>query len=320
MDNQENTQDIFDYSIVIPMALIEMDCFHKTDIKMYALIKGLSRKKGHCFATNAYLGKIMGMCDRVVQKYLQRLKTFGLIEVEVIRKGTQTSRHIWLVDDPRKRQNSETIKEKIKHDLAGSGGDDPGMTGGDDLGMTSIFVNNTTCINNNNNPQPPSLNESQKPKSDPVVVVVSSDSEKVKAMQSIHLSENVIERALRFSLEEIKTAIECCLNAPKSIDNLDGYFMSAIKEKWQPKPNKAKIEAIKEETQQQQQQIRQKIYLEAKQLEVTHKYNLKEAASFSVNENTITIKINGAYAPYPLVEESLKTLKKYIKDNQKDVH
>jgi hypothetical protein len=101
---------------------------------------------------------------------------------------------------------------------------------------------------------------------------------------------------------------------------MDAYYWSALTKKWQPKPNKAKIEGLKQENAQQQQNIRQKIYLEAKQLELTHKFNLKEPSSFSVNENTIMLKINGAYSPYEITEQSLKILKKYIKDNTKDVH
>lgn len=148
----------------------------------------------------------------------------------------------------------------------------------------------------------------------------SSELEKLKELAKLPLNTKTIEKALLYSIDDIKLAIECCLNPAKPIDNVDGYLMSALKEKWQPKPNKAKIEAIKEETQQQQQLARQKVCLEAKQLEVTHKYNLKETASFSVNENIISLKIDNGFSPLEMTEQSLKILKKYIKDNQKNVH
>lgn len=147
----------------------------------------------------------------------------------------------------------------------------------------------------------------------------SSDSEKIKSMETLNLSNSTMQRALKFSLEEIMIAIQCCSNPSKSIDSIDAYFMSALTEKWQPKPNKEKIVKLQEEQEKQQQQTRQKLYLEAKQLEIAHKYNLKETASFSVNENSIVIKINGAFAPCELNDETLKILKQYIKDNHKNV-
>jgi hypothetical protein len=96
--------------------------------------------------------------------------------------------------------------------------------------------------------------------------------------------------------------------------------MSALKEKWQPKPNKEKIAKINEETQKNEQQTRQKLFLEAKQLELANQYQLRQGASFSVNENTISVKINNGFSPLEMTDQSLKILKKYIKDNKKNVH
>lgn len=150
-----------------------------------------------------------------------------------------------------------------------------------------------------------------------VVPLDKEKKDKLKELSKIKISHGLVESSMKYSIDEIKLAIECCLNSIESIKDMDAYYWSALTKKWQPKPNKAKIEAIHQQNQEQQQKNRQKVYLEAKQLEMTHKYNLKEPASFSVNENTIMIKINNGHCPYELTEESLKILKKYIRDNQK---
>lgn len=150
-----------------------------------------------------------------------------------------------------------------------------------------------------------------------VVPLDQEKKDKLKELGKVKISNGLIESSMRYSLDDIKLAIECCLNPSSAIDDMDAYFWSALTKKWKPKPSKEKIAKSNEEAQQKQQQTRQKIYAEAKNLEITHKYSLKEGCTFSVNENSITLKINSGFTPFPLEDESIKTLRKYIKDNKK---
>jgi hypothetical protein len=143
----------------------------------------------------------------------------------------------------------------------------------------------------------------------------SSDSEKVEALAKFPLNKKTIEKSLFYSLDEIKLAIECCLNATESINNIDGYFMSALKEKWHPKPSKEKIAKLEEDAKEQQKHQRQKIYTEAKQLQSSS--NLKEGYRFTVENNRISVKDGKGWCSLDLTEEGLECLKYYIRKNSK---
>lgn len=261
------------------------------EITLFSELHSLNGKDG-CFASNEYLMNFFDVKERKLQDSLAKLKSLGYIWEEsfdgrtrVLRTTLTPDKSFFSTSDP---QNPAPLTRKISEKATGQ--HTLYRKKSDIKEQQQERRNNSSCS--------------------------SSDADKIKSMETLNLGNPTMQRALKFSLEEIKTAIQCCLNPSKDIDNIDGYFMSALTEKWQPKRSKAKKEALKEETEKQQQQNRQRIYAEAKQLEIAHKYNLRDTASFSVNENSIVIKINGAFAPCELNDESLKILKKYIKDNQ----
>lgn len=120
-DGAKLLYDILDYQVTIPNILLQSP-IPKTGIRLYALLTSLARMKGYCFATNSYLSKKIGIHPRKIQMRLEQIKKIGLIEVEVERIGIKTNRKIWMVNDPRKRQNSEEIKNIFKHAPKSHGG------------------------------------------------------------------------------------------------------------------------------------------------------------------------------------------------------
>jgi DNA-binding MarR family transcriptional regulator len=149
------------------------------------------------------------------------------------------------------------------------------------------------------------------------VVVVSSNAEKLKELAKFPLNKKTIEKSLSYSLDEIKLAIECCLNSIESIKDIDAYFWSALSKKWQPKPDKEKIVKLKEETEKKQQQDRQRIYAEAKNLQQSSK--LKDGYRFCVEDNCISVKNGNGWFSLEFTDEGLANLKEYIRKNSKRV-
>ena len=54
---------------------------------LYGKIKSLSHQLGFCWATNKYLAKIMGVCDRTIRNWNKKLKDYHYIESEIIYNG-----------------------------------------------------------------------------------------------------------------------------------------------------------------------------------------------------------------------------------------
>jgi len=152
-------------------------------------------------------------------------------------------------------------------------------------------------------------------------VVVSSEKEKKKQilfqrMKSLGLSDHTIEKAFHQSDQDIENAIECCLSATKPPENIEAYFFSALYQKWQPKPNKEKIEKLEEESKEKEKQLQQKLYAEVSQLVISVKGKLR--AGFDVKLSGISLQFleNGRWATDSINENSMKYLKKYIEKNR----
>jgi hypothetical protein len=149
------------------------------------------------------------------------------------------------------------------------------------------------------------------------VVAVSSnkeDQDKITALKKLPLQHGVIESSMRHSLQDITNAVEHCLSRLDSIRDIDAYFHEALIKKWSSKPTKEKIVKMNEEAEKQQQQTRQKLYMEAKQLELAYHMKFNDNFKFSVTETTITLKIGNGYSPYPLDNDAMKILRQYIKE------
>lgn len=292
---------------IIPCYILDDENIEEGAKNLYARISMLS-DEGRCWATNEYFAEKHKVTTRCIQNWLKQLKDAEYIDVEVEKGGFQTKRNIWITNDFKK----QFTKRNTIHPLKKSDSPPP------DAYFASSIETNNNCTN-----------KQQQPGSS----CSFSDAEKVKAMETIKLGEATMQRALRFTLNEIKVAIECCLTAHKPIDNIDGYFMSALTEKWQPKPTKldktkanADAEAVKEREWQLRQQKEQeeiqreskRVYLEAKQLEIAFKQKMTDEHKFTVTENCISMRIevqgfNGKVADNrPLTEYSLQQLKSYI--------
>lgn len=50
---------------------------------IYGLIIGLSNKRGYCYATNEWMGKLLGLSSRAVSRYVSQLKDLGLVNIEI---------------------------------------------------------------------------------------------------------------------------------------------------------------------------------------------------------------------------------------------
>ncbi len=145
-----------------------------------------------------------------------------------------------------------------------------------------------------------------------VVPLDKEKEDKLNELKKVKLSHGLIESSMSHSLADIKLAIECCLSSLSQIKDMDAYYWSALTKKWQPKPNKEKITKQQEESERNEQQTRQKLYIEAKQLELVHSLKFTDDFKFTVTETAIIFKIGKGYTPYPINETSMKILKDYI--------
>jgi hypothetical protein len=258
---------------------------------LYGEITALANKYGYCFAKNEYFAELYEVDVRTITNWLEALTRLGFIFVDSKKVGFLWKRKIWI-----SKESQEMFTKGKNFPFEGKK-----MSIREEKNIHSAHnIYNSTLEKETTTTQQSSCSF--------------SDSEKIKSMETLNLGNPTMQRALKFSLEEIKIAIECCLNPSKDIDNIDGYFMSALTEKWQPKPSKVKKEALKEETEKQQQQNRQKLYMEAKQIEVAYHMKFNDNFKFSVTETTITLKIGNGYSPYPLDNDAMKMLRQYIRE------
>jgi hypothetical protein len=86
----------FSFEVSIPSAILFNDKIEPACIKLFAIIKGLTRAHGYCYATNAYLAECMDATERSVQMWLKLLKTEGFIEIHTEKFGINWQRHIYL--------------------------------------------------------------------------------------------------------------------------------------------------------------------------------------------------------------------------------
>lgn len=151
-------------------------------------------------------------------------------------------------------------------------------------------------------------------------VVVFSDKEKedlYQKMLKLGLSPSTMQKAWHDKPSDIANAIECCLNPTEPIRNMNAYFTEALNKRWQPTPSKEKLAQLAEEEKKLQQKHHHKLYAEASQIVLSAKNNLKDGCGLQLNENSIMLKIENAWSPLPINDESLTMLKKYVKVNKK---
>jgi hypothetical protein len=70
------------FPLFAPGDILEIEGIELIDVVLYAVIYGLCRKEGYCFASNDYLSKRLKVCARSIQRSMKRLHGFNLIFAE----------------------------------------------------------------------------------------------------------------------------------------------------------------------------------------------------------------------------------------------
>lgn len=86
------------FDCVLPSALLFNKKIELTAVKLYAMIRGLTKKHGYCYATNKYLSELMEASERSVTEWILQLKKEGYLEVETDKNGIHWQRRIYLSD------------------------------------------------------------------------------------------------------------------------------------------------------------------------------------------------------------------------------
>lgn len=70
------------FPLFAPGDILEVEGIELIDVVLYAVIYGLCRKEGYCFASNDYLSKRLKVCARSIQRSMKRLHGLNLIFAE----------------------------------------------------------------------------------------------------------------------------------------------------------------------------------------------------------------------------------------------
>lgn len=81
------------FPLFAPGDILDIDGIEFVDIVLYAIIYGLCRTTGYCFASNDYLSKRLKISSRSIQRSMKRLHGFNLIFAEF----DDNNRRIYLV-------------------------------------------------------------------------------------------------------------------------------------------------------------------------------------------------------------------------------
>jgi Helix-turn-helix domain len=81
------------FPLFAPGDILDIDGIEFVDVVLYAVIYGLCRTTGCCFASNAYLANRLKICTRSIQRSMKRLHGFNLIFAEF----DDNNRRIFLV-------------------------------------------------------------------------------------------------------------------------------------------------------------------------------------------------------------------------------
>ena len=130
----------FGFYITIPMKLVEDDAISPSAKLAFGIIANLSNSRGYCFASNGYIGEIMGVHEITVSKYVSELLKNGYLVRfdEVTKYGLQ-----------RRLMLSESIKEDLtKSSNRGYEKSKDGIN--DKTKYNKQSINNTNLINKEN--------------------------------------------------------------------------------------------------------------------------------------------------------------------------
>lgn len=144
-------------------------------------------------------------------------------------------------------------------------------------------------------------------------VVVFLDEEKEEILKPLDLDDCAISFALRFSVEEIKTAIKA-VSQKKDIHNYSSTFTAALRDKWQPTKTKKEIQRQEEERQEKEEAQRSytqmKTYKsEIKSLAKRYQGKLIDGWDVMIESDEVVIQTTSGKKPVQPTQEGLQWMK-----------
>ena len=90
------------YYAIIPSTILFNEKIKANEKLLYAVITVLSNKEGYCYASNAYLGKLLNAQPHTISKWVSHLKSLGFLCLDIIKndKGEIIQRRIYPNDTP----------------------------------------------------------------------------------------------------------------------------------------------------------------------------------------------------------------------------
>lgn len=99
------------FDAVLPMCLFYNKHIEPNALKLYAVVRNLTRLQGYCFASNEYLADLMDFDVSSIKRWIRSLTKQGYLEIETDKAGINWHRRIYLSDKFKKslrRLNSDT--------------------------------------------------------------------------------------------------------------------------------------------------------------------------------------------------------------------
>lgn len=97
-----NEENKIGYYAIIPATVLFNEKIKANEKLLYAVTTVLSNKEGYCYASNAYLGKLLNAQPHTISKWVSHLKELGFLFLDIIKndKGEIIQRRIYPNDTP----------------------------------------------------------------------------------------------------------------------------------------------------------------------------------------------------------------------------
>lgn len=92
------------FPLIAPGEILDVAGINHADIVVYAVLYGLMRLKGYCWANNGYLATRLHISERTLQRHLKKLQEMSLIRIESI----NSDRKIYMVESDLMRSGCAT--------------------------------------------------------------------------------------------------------------------------------------------------------------------------------------------------------------------
>ena len=84
------------FEVTLPSTILLNRNLDASAVRLYGFIKGLTKLRGYCYSSNAYLSFLVGVKERQIQNLLKSLSEEGFIEVDTDKTGIHWQRRIYL--------------------------------------------------------------------------------------------------------------------------------------------------------------------------------------------------------------------------------